>query len=122
MARLTSRWARPPEPIRLPARIKKGTASRLKLSMPVVSFWAAIKVANCGERNMVMVTAAEVMMLNETGVPMMSRKKKRITNTIAAEISIYLASFWHFFSSWMWPPMRGMLYRIISTPQTGTPA
>ena len=123
MARLTRRCARPPLPIRLPARMKNGTASRLKLSMPVVSFWAAMNIANLGDRNMVMVTAAEVMMLKETGVPMISRKAKTMTRTMAAEISIYSsASFRLFCSSVKCSDRRGMLYSTIITPHTGTPA
>ena len=63
MARLISLLAMPPLLIKRPARMKNGTASSVKLSMPPTIFWADTNIPKVGVRNAIMVISADAMIL-----------------------------------------------------------
>ena len=92
-ARLISLLAIPPLLISCPASMKNGTARSVKLSMPLTSFWAEMNIPNCGVKNMMMVIIADVMMQNDTGTLIASKKKNNMINTKAACNCIYFPSF-----------------------------
>ena len=80
-AKLTSRSAIPPFVIKIPARTKNGTANKEKLSIPVTSFWPAVKIA-ISNGNWVSIVAIEAIAIAiEMGTLKTSKTAKTINKT-----------------------------------------
>ena len=123
IARLMIRLAMPPLDIRVPARMKNGTARREKESIPVTSFWAEMNMPKDGLRNMTMVTSAEAMMPKEIGTFSASIRKNTMRRTMPACSSMgsYLSFLLVPRRARRLPAILGMLYSTIRLPQIGTP-
>ena len=100
LAKLISFWAIPPEFIRTPHKIKKGTAIKEKLSTPVIIFWLATKVAKSKSMTQAVVRTDETIRLMDTGTLRASSRKNvpiKIKPTCTTDIvMIYRSSHSHF--------------------------
>ncbi|MOA24824.1 hypothetical protein D3C78_1455200 [compost metagenome] len=88
LAQLIRRMAMPPLFIRLPARMKKGMASRAKESRPTKTRWAEVRMAPSNGRISAMARKEESPILILIGVPINSRKKAPMNITSATTIAI----------------------------------
>jgi len=88
LAKAINLWAIPPWFINSPDKIKKGMASKAKLSNPVAILWEM--VANAGKVGTLTnkVNMEDMAMLHATGVPIAKRPTKLIINTSKGIYSI----------------------------------
>ena len=114
LAKLISFWAIPPEFIRTPHKMKKGTAINEKLSTPVIIFWLATKVAKSRSITQAVVRTDETIRLMDTGTLRASSRKNvpiKIKPTCTTDIVMICRSSHSHFLKHPRGVLRGFVFR-----------